>query len=168
MKQNRRYLNALYHCCGRKAWAQSFTLCQQATTEITLVVTTSKYYQLFTVLSAKDISVSHRLSPVSESNRQPTIIARFCSRRIRDAVFNNRHRLRAHNKDHPKARIFINESLTKINRRRFNQCLRFKKENNLKFIWTKNGITYLRKDEGTPAFTIKNGSDLVRRGIVAS
>jgi len=38
MKQNRRYLNALYHCCGRKAWAakaQSFTLCQQATTEIT-------------------------------------------------------------------------------------------------------------------------------------
>jgi len=38
MKQNRRYLSALYHCCGRKAWAesaQSFTLCQEATTEIT-------------------------------------------------------------------------------------------------------------------------------------
>jgi len=38
MKQNRRYLSALYHCCGRKAWAtsaQSFPLCQQATTEIT-------------------------------------------------------------------------------------------------------------------------------------
>ena len=40
-------------------------------------------------LSAKDISVSHRLSPASESDRQPTIITRFCSRRIRDAVFNN-------------------------------------------------------------------------------
>ena len=118
-------------------------------------------------LSAKDISVSHRLSPGSESNRQSTIIARFSSRRIRDAVFNNRHRLRAHNKDHPKARIFINESLTKINRRRFNQCLRFKKENNLKFIWTKNGITYLRKDEGTQAFAIKTEADLVRHGIVA-
>jgi len=51
MKQNRRYLNALYHCCGRKVWAasaQSFILCQQATTEITFVVTISKYYQLFT------------------------------------------------------------------------------------------------------------------------
>jgi len=51
MKQNRPYLNALYHCCGRKVWAasaQSFTLCQQATTEITFVVTISKYYQLFT------------------------------------------------------------------------------------------------------------------------
>ena len=38
MKQNRHYLNALCHCCGRTAWAasaQSFTLWQQATIEIT-------------------------------------------------------------------------------------------------------------------------------------
>jgi len=131
-----------------------------------LVIGVSKLLQVD--LSAKVISVSHRLSPASESNRQTTIIARFCSRRIRDSVFNNRHRLRAHNKDHPKARLFINERLTKTNRRRFNQCLRIKKENNLKFIWTNNGITYLRKDEGTPDFAIKTETDLVRHGIVAS
>jgi len=38
MKQNRHYLNALCHCCGRKAQAasaQSFTLWQQATIELT-------------------------------------------------------------------------------------------------------------------------------------
>jgi len=38
MTQNRHYLNALCHCCSRKAWAasaQSFTLWQQATMEIT-------------------------------------------------------------------------------------------------------------------------------------
>jgi len=38
MKQNRHYLNELCHCCGWKAWAasaQSFTLWQQATIEIT-------------------------------------------------------------------------------------------------------------------------------------
>ena len=105
-----------------------------------LVIGVSKLLQVD--LYAKDISVSHRLSPASESNRQPTIIARFCSRRIRDSVFNNRHRLRAHNKDHPKVHLFINESHTKTNRRRFNQCLRFKKANNFKFIWTENGITY--------------------------
>jgi len=38
MKQNRHYLNALCHCCGRKAWAasvQSFSLWQQAAIEIT-------------------------------------------------------------------------------------------------------------------------------------
>ena len=131
-----------------------------------LVIGVSKLLQVD--LSAKDISVSHRLSPASESNRQPTIIARFCSRRIRDSVFNNRHRLRAHNKDHPKARLFINESLTKTNCCRFNQWLRFIKENNFNFIWTKNGITYLRKDEGNTAFAIKTETELVRHGIVAS
>jgi len=40
-----------------------------------LVICVSKLLQVD--LSAKDISVSHRLSPVSESNWQPTIIARF-------------------------------------------------------------------------------------------
>ena len=46
-----------------------------------LVIGVSKLLQLD--LSAKDINVSHRPSPASESNRQPTIMARFCSRRIR-------------------------------------------------------------------------------------
>ena len=46
--------------------------------------------------------------------------------------------------------------------------LTVKKENNFKFIWTKNGITYLRKDEVTTAFAIKTETDLVRQGIVAS
>jgi len=40
-----------------------------------LVIGVSKL--LHADLSAKDISVSHRLSPASESNWQPTIIARF-------------------------------------------------------------------------------------------
>ena len=40
-----------------------------------LVIGVSKVLQVD--LSAKDISVSHRLSPTSESNRQPTIIARI-------------------------------------------------------------------------------------------
>ena len=128
-----------------------------------LVIRVSKILQVD--LSAKDISVLHRLSPASESNRQLTIIARFCSRRIRYSVFNHRHQLRAHNKDHAKAHLFINKSLTKTNRHHFNQCLRFKKENN--FIWAKNGITYLRKDEGTTAFAIKTETDLVRHGVVA-
>ena len=67
-------------------------------------------------LKAEEISVSQRLSPASDKNPQPAIIARFCSRKTRDAVFSQRHRLRSHNKAHPKGRIFNNESLTKINR----------------------------------------------------
>ena len=66
-------------------------------------------------LKAEEISVSHRLSPASDKNPQPAFIARFCSRKTRDAVFSQRHQLHSHNKAHPKGHIFINESLTKIN-----------------------------------------------------
>jgi len=53
-------------------------------------------------LKAEEISISHGLSPASDKNLQPTIIAGFCSRKTRDAVFSQRHRLRCHNKAHPK------------------------------------------------------------------
>jgi len=46
--------------------------------------------------------------------------------------------------------------------------LTVQKGKQLQVIWTKNGITYLRKDEGTIAFAIKTETDLVRHGIVAS
>jgi len=38
-------------------------------------------------LDRRDISVSHRLALATESNQQPTIIARFCSRKVRDSIF---------------------------------------------------------------------------------
>jgi len=38
----------------------------------------------------------------------------------------------------------FNESLTKINRRRFNLCLQYKKKKNIKLIWTNHGVNYLR------------------------
>ena len=119
-------------------------------------------------LKAEEISISHGLSPASDKNLQPTIIAGFCSRKTRDAVFSQRHRLRSHNKAHSKGRIFINESLSKINRRRFNLCLQFKKKKNIKFIWTKDGVTYLRESEGVKAMAIKTEDDLVKYGIINS
>jgi len=119
-------------------------------------------------LKAEEINVSHTLSPASDKNPQPAIIARFCSRKTRDAVFSQRHRLRSHNKAHPKGRIFISESLTKINRRRSNHCLQFKKKKNIKFIWTNHGVIYLRDSEGAKAMATKTEDDLVKYGIIKS
>ena len=119
-------------------------------------------------LKADEMSVSHRLSPASGKNPQPAIIASFCSRKSRDAVFSQRHRLRSYNKAPPKGRIFFNESLTKINRRRFNLCLQFKKKKNIWFIWTKHGVACLRDSEGAKAMAIKTEDDLVKYGIVKS
>jgi len=115
-------------------------------------------------LDRRDISVSHRLAPATESNQQPTIIARFCSRKVRDSIFSQRHRLHSYNRSHPKARMFINESLTKTNRQRFNQCLRYKNEKSFKYIWTKQGNTFLRQTEGSPVIAIKTESKLSHKG----
>jgi len=117
-------------------------------------------------LSVKDISVSHRLSGKSDSNPRPTIIARFCSRRIRDEIYSHRHRLKEYNKTHPQERIYINESLTRTNRQRFNKCLLYRKSNNFKYIWTRNGTTYLRRNEDSNTIPITKESDLVRYKII--
>jgi len=61
--------------------------------------------------------------------------------------------------------MFINESLTKTNRRRFNQCLRYGKEKSFKYIWTKQGNTFLRQTEGSPVMAIKTERDLVKYDI---
>ena len=52
--------------------------------ENTLVLRVSKMVGVD--MKAEEISVSHRLSPASDKNPQPAIIARFCSRKTRDAV----------------------------------------------------------------------------------
>jgi len=58
-------------------------------------------------ISEKDISISHRLAPVdpSSSNKGPTIIAKFTSRKTRDVIYKNRSILQRQKK------VYINESL---------------------------------------------------------
>ena len=116
-------------------------------------------------LDRRDISVSHRLAPATESNQQPAIITRFCSGKVRDSIFSQRHRLHSYNRSHPKARMFINESLTKSNQRRFNQCLRYRKEKSCKYIWTKQRNIFVRQTEGSPVIAIKTESDFAKYDI---
>ena len=56
--------------------------------------------------------------------------------------------------------IFVSESLTSKNKLLFKDCLKFKIENNYKYIWTQNGRIYLRKDKDCPARIISNQQDL--------
>jgi len=123
-----------------------------------LVVASAK--KLNVNIKKDDTSVSHRLSKCNKDNPRPTIIARFCSRRVRDLIFNSLSKLRDHAEE-----IFINESLTKLNRLRFNECLKFKKANNFKFIWTKHGITFLKNTEESSIISIRNETGMVRHRI---
>jgi len=155
---NQEAINSLEQCGRREcleikglAWSQ-----HKNTDE--LVVATAK--KLNVNIKKDYISVSQRLSKCNKDNPRPNIIARFCSRRVRDLIFNNRSKLRDHAE-----KIFINESLTKLNRLRFNECLKFKKANNFKFIWTKHGITFLKKTEESSTISIRNETDMVRHRI---
>ena len=74
-------------------------------------------------ISEKDISISHRLAPVdpSSNDKVPNVIAKFTSRKIRDAIYENRSIL------HRQKKVYISESLSKQNKRLFSICLEYKK-----------------------------------------
>ena len=118
-------------------------------------------------LTKADISVSHRLNYQTQEHRSchdlqdlpPKIIAKFISRNIRDNFMKNKNKIK-------KDRIYINESLTKENRQKFNNCLQYKKKHQFKYIWTKNGKTLLKKNDESKAIMISNADDLVSNRII--
>ena len=113
-------------------------------------------------ITTKDISVSHRLKNLTKSKQPSTIIAKFISRKIRNQIFENRFKLK---KANPGKMIFINESLTRTNRKIFNMCRNFKKDNNWKYVWTKQGQTYLKKSDSDNTLKIESICDLSKYGI---
>ena len=118
-------------------------------------------------LTKADISVSHRLNYQAQEQRSfhdlqdlpPKIIAKFISRNVRDNFMKNKNKIK-------KDRIYINESLTKENRQKFNNCLQYKKKHQFKYIWTKNGKTLLKKNDESKAIMISNADDLVSNRII--
>ena len=119
-------------------------------------------------LGDNDISISRRL-PVGKKYKgkvsTPAIIVKFVKRDIKDKFYKARNRLKNCTTDEipgveAKSRIFVNESLTEENRRVFNECLKFRREKKFAFIWTSNGITYMRKNKDSNAIVVKSMEDL--------
>jgi hypothetical protein len=131
-------------------------------------------------LEEKDISISHRipsnaqqnqsyssrlrpregsaLNKINLANQFPKEIVKFARRGTKDQFYHSRKHLK--NKSTKYNGIFVPESLTPKDKLLFKDCLKFKKENNYKFIWTQNGRIYFRKDKDCPARTILNQQDL--------
>jgi len=117
----------------------------------------------------KDISTSHRLPSKTsyKGKRQtPGIIVKFTRRDTKDQFYKARKALKdyttrslEYDSDN---HIFINESLTEQNKIIFNECLKFKKEQEFKFIWTSNGKTYLRKDQQSRSIVVHSLDELAK------
>ena len=56
--------------------------------------------------------------------------------------------------------IYINEHLCPENRRIFGEASAKRKALRYKYIWTTNGNTHLRKDDGTPVITVKSTEEI--------
>ena len=122
-------------------------------------------------ISEDDVSVSHRLPSKSDrrsGDKPKTIIAKITRRDIRDKIYKARSRLGSKTtKDigyRSSNKICISESLTKDNKELFKSCLQMKKSFKFKFIWTKYGKIFMRKDESpaSSVFQICSKKDLCK------
>ena len=93
------------------------------------------------LLQDDDISIRHPLP--SREGAIPPIIVKFCRRNMRDRIYNARRELSTktaqdlafpHNN-----KLYINESLTPKLRELLYKVKTFKRNNQFKFVWTRNG-----------------------------
>lgn len=55
--------------------------------------------------------------------------------------------------------VYVNESLTILNRQLFSKAREYRKQNNLKYLWIKTGKIFMRAKDDGKVFEIKSISD---------
>ena len=94
---------------------------------------------------------------------QGSILVRFKNINKRNYIFRNKKNLaeaKLNSEDTNITKVFINENLTPKNKNMFYKANCFRKDKNWKFVWTNNGVVYLREKEGSNAFPIRNLIDI--------
>ena len=118
-------------------------------------------------VKGSDISISHRLpSKSSKAVNCHTIIATFVRRDVKEKFYRARGQLwNKTTKDLGYSinnHIYISESLAEANKNLFHSCLKYKKDNGYKFIWTLNGKIFIRKYMDCNAIQINRKDDLLK------
>ena len=138
-------------------------------------------------LNVKEISVSHRLPTrgksyssrlrlatrssgrnVDPALQYPRIIVKFVRRETKDLFYRSRKMLVGKTtKDLGLSRIsdnkiYVSESITAKNKELFKECLKFRRKNDFKYIWTNQGRIYLRQNKDSPSKAITSQADLER------
>ena len=116
-----------------------------------------------------DISVSHRL-PVSSKYKgkthDPKIIVKLIRRDVKEQFYRSRKELKNVTTQHlgysVANHIFVNESLTGMNKELFRDCLKAKKDLNFTYVWTSNGKINMHKDQLSQVIHIRNKNALLK------
>lgn len=91
-----------------------------------------------------------------------SIIVRFKSRSTTQAILQRYRNIPNHKlffDDNNKHRIFVNEFLISYRRRLFFKAKLFCKVNNYKYLWTRNGNIFIRKQDGSKRILINHNID---------
>ena len=102
----------------------------------------------------RHIAAAHKL-PDSKNVKNPLIV-KFIQRDKREELYKHRKNLVGKNISHlpsvedGNGKIFINESLTSYRKRLFGRIREYKRNNNLKYLWTSNGKIMLKVNDTSP------------------
>ena len=113
-----------------------------------------------------DISISHRLP--ARKGQTPAIIAKFYMRKLRDKIYQARANLKSFNSNNlgrgfdRDNKLYVNECLTTKSRNILKEAKEIQKEHKYKYVWTKYGKVYMRKDQHSDAISFANPSELLK------
>lgn len=110
-----------------------------------------------------DIDVVHRIPTFSKNSVEP-IVVQFVTRKIRDNVIKkakiNKITTKDINMNGPDKAIFINDHLTRKRKDILHEAKKKKIELNFKYVWSKGGKIYMRKDDSSNVIQLRSLEDL--------
>ncbi|CAN7945795.1 unnamed protein product [Ixodes pacificus] len=106
-------------------------------------------------LTKDSVEAIHRV--LARTKKTSTVIVRFVNRNERNAWLQNKQKLRSEADD---GNVYLQENMTASNRQLFYDVRTKAKHLSYKFIWHKEGCSYVRKQEGAPTNRIEHEGDL--------
>lgn len=104
-------------------------------------------------ITGADIDISHPI-PTRRRDGKKVMVCKFVSRKTKNDILEAKKVnkfFKYKNND-----VYINEHLSPEHRKIFVEASIKRKELDYKYIWTNNGTTYMRKDDGDPLILIEN------------
>lgn len=118
-----------------------------------------------TKLTSDNISSCKR-QPIHKNNEPAQIIVEFDSvltkeeflknQKTNGPIIRNQLNINVADRNSCNNKIYVNEYLSNYNKKILYEAKKLKVKYNIKFIWAKHGLVYIRKNEQSPSFRIKN------------
>ncbi|XP_070392916.1 uncharacterized protein [Dermacentor albipictus] len=110
---------------------------------------------------SSDILAIHRL-PSKKKDNSPVVLIKFASVSVKETWMACRHKLQNLCETDTDHKLYFNENLTAANRELFWLARKKGKEKKYKYVWTKDGNVFAKKEEGASLIRVNDVNDLLR------